>query len=226
MAFDIQEFKSIVNHNGGLKRANHFLVEFPVPRGLTKVITPFTGGSNGILSYYCKTAVLPGIGILTQDIYRYGYGPIERKPYGTIVNDAMVAVYIDGNNRVRTWFNHWTRLVVNSHTERGIMSMNSVNAANAYEFEYKQNYAVDIRVSAFDPEGNETTRVVLVEAWPNFIGDIMVDWDAKNTHMIMPISLTFRDWYEETIDSPRVIRNVTVIDDQTGEQTTSTGIVQ
>jgi hypothetical protein len=208
--FNIQDFKSIFDRNGGLKRISHFQVEFPVPRSMVSVVNPSMGSSSsGLMSFYCKSASLPGIGILSSDVHRYGYGPIERKPYGTVVNDAMLAMYVDGNNRVREWFNHWTRSIINTHTKKGMggtSSEYSVTNANAYEINYKTEYAVDLQITAYTPEGKPTTKVVLNEAWPNYIGDIMLDWEGKNTHMIMPISMTYRDWYEDTIKSPPIVQ--------------------
>lgn len=201
--FNVQEFKSVIDGNKGLMRNNKFLVQMPAPRLLRGVLSPGVGNSGGeVMSFYCKASPLPGLGILTQDIYRYGYGPIERKPYGTVVNDAMMMFYVDGNNMVRKWFRHWIRLIINPDTEQGINSTYSVNNAKAYEMAYKDEYAVDIRVTAFDPEGNEVISVVMVESFPNFIGDVMQDWDDKHSNMIMPVSITYRDWYEDTVTTP------------------------
>jgi hypothetical protein len=68
---------------------------------------------------------------------------------------------------------------------------------DAYEFSYKTDYAVDVRITSFDPEGNPVISVVLCEAYPNYIGDVQQDWEDKNSNMILPLSMTFRDWYEE-----------------------------
>lgn len=190
--FNIQEFKSVLDGNRGLMRNNKFLVEFPPPRKLQGI----TGMSN-VLSFYCKGAPLPGIGILTSDVYRYGYGPIERKPYGTVFNDAMMHFYVDANNQVRKWFRQWTRLIVNADMPNGIQSRNSSTGQDAYEFSYKTDYAIDIRITSFDPDGNPIISVVMCEAYPNYIGDVIQDWEDKNSSMIMPVSITFRDWYEE-----------------------------
>jgi hypothetical protein len=119
--FNIQEFKSVLDGNRGLLRNNRFLVEFPPPRKLQDTLNQGLSQPFGnVLSFYCKGAPLPGIGILTSDVYRYGYGPIERKPYGTVVNDAMMHFYVDGNNQVRRWFRQWVRLIVNADMKDGI----------------------------------------------------------------------------------------------------------
>lgn len=196
--FNVQEFKSVIEGNRGLLRNNKFLVEFPPPRKLQGVLNLGVGAPFGnVLSFYCKGAALPGLGLLTSDVYRYGYGPIERRPYGTVYNDEMMHFYVDANNQVRRWFRQWTRLIVNCDMQNGITSKNNVTGQDAYEFSYKSDYAVDIRITSFDPEGNQVISVVLCEAYPNYIGDTMQDWDDKNSNMLMPVSFTYRDWYEE-----------------------------
>jgi hypothetical protein len=196
VAFNAQEFRSIVD-DMGLMRTNKFLVRFPIPNKIASVIPESAMGSN--LSFFCKAAPLPGLGILTQDIYRYGYGPIERRPYGSVVNDIMFQFYVDSENMIRKWFRSWIRLIMNPDSGKGMNSTYDQTGQSAYEFSYKEDYAVDVNIIAFDQEGNPRISVTLIECFPNFIGDITQDWDHKNQNMIMPVAFTFRDWYEESI---------------------------
>lgn len=194
MSFNINQFKSTVD-SLGIMRTNKFLVDFPVPRKIAGTVPQAAGGRN--LSLYCKAAPLPGLGILTQDIYRYGMGPIERRPYGVVVNDIMFQFYVDGENMIRNWFRNWVRLILNPDSTNGVTSKWAQTGQSWYEFSYKEDYAVDIRITTFDQEGFPVISIVLVEAYPNFIGDIQQDWQEKHQHMIMPVAFTFRDWYEE-----------------------------
>lgn len=196
--FNILKFRSRIDKNTELNRAAHFKVTFTTPKGLRK-----SNMDSDILSFYCKSSVMPGLGILTSDNYRYGYGPIERKPYGTVFNDAMVTLYVDGNNVVKSWFTLWTQLITNYRADKGMESTSSINGAKAFEFSYKEDYAVDITISAYNGVGRETNRVVITEAFPNYIGDISMDWEMKNQVVILPVSLTFRDWYDEKVVNPR-----------------------
>ena len=198
MSFNIQQFRSAIDDKG-LMRTNRFLVQFPLPPKIASVVPESFNGMN--LSLFCKSAPLPGIGILTQDIYRYGYGPIDRRPYGSVVNDIMFQFYIDAENMIRKWFRAWTRLIMNPDSQKGINSTWSQTGQSAYEFSYKEDYAVDIRITAFDPEGYPRISIVLIEAYPNFMGDIVQDWEHKNQNMIMPMTFTFRDWYEESLST-------------------------
>lgn len=200
--FNVQEFRSVIDANRGILRNNKFLVEFPAPRKLQKILNIGSSSPNGnILSFYCKSAALPGLGILTSDVYRYGYGPIERFPYGTVFNDSMMSFYVDGNNMVRRWLRRWITLIVNIDSKNGMQTQDKNTGQMAYEYSYKQDYAVDIRVTVFDPEGYPIISVVLTESYPNYVGDVQMDWEDKNSNMHLPMSFTYKDWFEDSVDN-------------------------
>ena len=198
--FNIQNFKSAIDSNKGLLRSSHFLVDIPVPVKLRGILNQNSLSTNGNdLAFYCKAAPLPGIGVLTDDIQRYGYASSDRRPTGVVYNDAMLQFHVDANNKVRKWFRSWFKLIVNPDSRNGINTISNINGASAYEMSYKQDYAVDVRVTSFDPEGNPVISIVMVDAFPNYVGETMQDWDAKNQNMLMQVSFTYRDWYEESI---------------------------
>ena len=221
--FNVLEFRSVIDNNGGLKSANKFLVEFMEPKALKGELNINSGGRSDRLSFYCKATSLPGIGILTSDVYRHGYGPIERKPYGTIFNDVMLMFYVDGKGVINDWFYKWLLSIVNFRSDKGMLSTLSLGTRNAaYTYNYKEDYAIDVRITTFNQEGSVGRTIVLQEAYPNYMGDIMLDWDAKNQVMILPISLTFKDWYDDkplsTEGIPRVdISSITFGEDNMPE---------
>lgn len=191
--FNVQDFKSTIESKGGLLRNNRFLVSIPAPR---KLVSPL-GKDERAMELFCKSTPLPGIGILTQDVYRYGYGPIERMPYGTVFNDAMLEFYVDSSGMVRKWFRQWVTLITNPSMPEGIKSKSRTTGNQAYEFAYKEDYQVDIRITAFNSEGQPAINVILCAAYPNYIGETHQNWDDKNSNMITSVSFTYRDWYEE-----------------------------
>jgi hypothetical protein len=188
--FNVQEFRSAIDRNG-IMRNNKFLVTIPAPR----ILRGSLGKYERDMQFYCKTAPLPGIGILTDDVHRYGYGPVNRTPYGVVFNDAMMHFYVDSQQMVRRWFRLWIGAIVNPTS----VAINRDTGATPYEFSYKEDYAVDLRITAFDSEGNPKISVVMCDAFPNYISETYQDWDDKNTNMVLPISMTFRDWYEENL---------------------------
>jgi hypothetical protein len=217
--FNVQEFKSVIDRGGGLKLGSRFLVEFPVPEYLerNRRVKNNVGGRAGKLSFYCKAAAIPGIGVMSADVYRYGYGPIERKPYGTVFNDVMMMFYIDGEGQVDEWMYEWVRSIINFNMANGIggefynmdPSAEFVRGAGPdvepYFFRYKKEYAVDLKITTFDPEGRFEKAIVLSECYPNYIGDKQVDWDEKNQLTMLPVSFTFKDWYPERYQTgPRI----------------------
>jgi len=206
--FNINEFKSIIEKNGELLHPNKFMVRFPTPNGLANSTTSSVTsdgrlsvgitGDDKTMSYYCKSAVVPGIGIDSNTISKYGYGPLERFAKGTLVNDVIFNFYVDANNQVKTFFIKWMRLITGAHSQYG-MTTDLGNGRMPYEISYKEDYCVDLSISTYDQQGTEINRTTLIDAWPNYIGDVSVDWQDKNNFMLLPIAFTYRDWYEDTI---------------------------
>lgn len=202
--FNVQNFKSVIDSNQGIMSTNKFLVEIAVPRGLQNILQEKSeDGSNGTMSFYCKSVFLPGVGLITTENYRFGYGPLQRKPYGTVFNDIMCMFYVDGMQIVRNWFNNWIRLISNPTSsfadagDEGVGMMSKYRGVqNPYEMSYIDQYAVDMFINVYRDTGELINRVQVGSAYPNFVGDIALDWDAKNSMMILPVAFTYIDWLE------------------------------
>jgi hypothetical protein len=65
----------------------------------------------------------------------------------------------------------------------------------SYELAYKDDYAVDIRISVFKENTEEVIKIVLRQAFPTDIGDIQLNWNDTNDYMRIPVSFTYTDWY-------------------------------
>lgn len=217
MSFNIQRFKSTVESQGGLLTNNKFLVTFAAPKKLQSQL----GKHERNMQFFCKAAPLPGIGIMTSEGLRYGYGTADRRPHGVVFNDLMLQFNVDSKNMVRKWFRSWVGLIVNPSAQNGIKTKNSVTKAYAYEFGYKEDYATDITITAFSPEGKACISIVIQDAFPNYIGETMMDWEDKNSNMLLPVSITYRDWYEKGIMEPDLTRAVSITVEQDAPTTFS-----
>jgi hypothetical protein len=189
-SFNINTFRSIVGVNNEFLHTNKFMVQFPAPSGVILE-------DERILTFYCKSAVLPGIGILTSDVKPYGIGPVERHPHSAVVNDALFQFYMDGDGKMRQWIVGWMNTIMYPSSENGINTVGPRGVA-PYEMAYREQYVTDITITIFDAEGNEKIKTTLVEAYPNYVGDISTDWQEKNSLITMPVSFTYRDWYDST----------------------------
>lgn len=205
MAFDVRDVSSEIAA-AGLLRSNRFEVTFTPPSGLTigsvgsaapTVNYQSLQGIDKVVNLYCEQANIPGIAMDVAPIRRFGYGPIEKKPYAPTFNDASLLFRSDGAGLLWKYLHSWFRLVINYQNQSGLNAQSGIlQGQHPFELGYKQDYVTDITIDAFDDMGNIAIRTVLRQAYPIFIGDIQMAWADKNNYVKIPATFTFIDWYQ------------------------------
>lgn len=198
--FNVSEFRARAARRGWLHN-NKFLVEFVPPRALAGAV----GGSSASaivqdLPFLCEATNLPGISITTSEIRRFGYGNFEKKPTNAINNDVVVSVLGDGRGDAWHLFKTWAQVVVPHEVPHSYAtSAGPVPGQTAFEVAYKDEYATDVRITAFDQSGQPAIAVTLREAWPLFVGEVQLNWGDTNTIVRFPVTLTYFSWHTDRI---------------------------
>lgn len=208
--FNIAEFNSILSKNNGVQHASLYSVEIPIPPVL-RAASPVTGGAltttANELKFYCQGTGIPGMQLATSQIRRYGYGPLEEKPFLPLFAPSDMRFLADGKGAIWNFFELWMKCIVNHDTRFGINTptglaytgdqlSGSVSATmNPYELNYKRDYAVDVVLRLYNPKGEVTVSIVLRDAYPKFIGDAPLSWGDANNVVLVPVQFTFIDWY-------------------------------
>lgn len=179
------------------------MVQFPLPIGMrgnekeSELIS-----TNRDLEFWCEGTNIPGIGLATHPVLRYGYGAVEKKPASPSFNDVNFSIIGDGKADNWTFFKSWISMINNFDLRNGI-NPDTVNTKIAgksqspYELAYKYEYASDVNILVFDDTGKSTFDIILRDAYPIFLGDIQLNWSDNNTIMKIPVSFTFQDWYSQ-----------------------------
>lgn len=140
------------------------------------------------LHLYAESATLPGLNFATSDVRRYGYGPLEKKPYAPIFNDVTISFLVDGTGDLYKYFYKWLNRIVS--TDQYINgNSNSKNGLGAFEVEYKDDYKTQINISTFDEAGNAVLNSQIVDAVPISISDTQLSWGEND--QIMRLQITF-----------------------------------
>ena len=108
MAFDILQFKETCDSYNGLQHDCLFEVVIPIPTGLTAVgtavgTTSFSTTANAI-STFAEATNLPGMQLATSGVNRYGYGPIEQKPFMPLFSTCDMRILADNDGAMWTFF--------------------------------------------------------------------------------------------------------------------------
>ena len=212
MSFDILTFKETLSEAGGGQHDCLFEITIPIASGLaaigTAINTTIFTNTNNLLSMLCEASNLPGMQLATSGVNRYGYGPIEQKPFMPTFSTCDVRLLADGNGQVWSYMQSWLNFILNFNVSQGIGTATGFGATgalglggtaagtqNPYELNYLVNYAVDITITLFQPDGTQNMALVLRNAYPKFIGDPQLNWGSMNNLMRIPISFSFVDWY-------------------------------
>jgi hypothetical protein len=198
--FNISTFASSV-HKNGIMRPSKFLVRIPYPRGMVEHVS--LKETARYLELWCDSSNIPSIALATNDIHRYGYGNLEKKPYLALNNDINMTFISDGNATIWTFFQQWIRMIINYDMRNGIQGESRNNGVLAdqkpFELAYKNEYVSDIELIVFNDQTNKPSlEIVLREAYPIFVGDMPLNWADTSSIMRVPVSFTVYDWYHKT----------------------------
>lgn len=187
---DLSNFIANINVLDGVQRTAYFYVEIPLPR---------IYGNNAqsqLLSLLCDSASLPGVSLATSEVRRYGFGPIEKKPYAPVFVDASMSFISDGYGSVQNIFDQWMKRIVNftSLPYEGSVSTKNLKQINPFEVSYKRDYCTDIFIVNVNDQNDEITTTILNEAYPIFMGDVALSWADTDQIARIPVTFTYYNW--------------------------------
>jgi hypothetical protein len=153
------------------------------------------------MEFWCESANIPGVSLNVNEVRRYGYGTIEKKPYASLNNDINMSFLGDAKGAIWTYFQQWLRLIVNYDMRKGIVAETGMMPGQSpFLMSYKDDYAVDIYLYVFDDRNNEIFKIVLRDAYPIFVGDVQLNWGDTNSLMRIPVTFTVYDWYNDKVE--------------------------
>lgn len=143
---------------------------------------------QNVINLYADSVSLPGINFATSDVRRYGYGPVEKKPYSPIFNDITISFLVDGQGNIYKYFYKWMNNIVNTDLSPGGLNITQ-NGLSAFEVEYKDNYKSELFVSTFDEAGKRVLNSRIIDAVPIGLSETNLSWSDND--QIMKINVTF-----------------------------------
>ena len=147
---------------------------------------------------------LPGMQLATSGVNRYGYGPIEQKPFMPLFSTCDMRILADNDGQVFTFISTWLNFILNYNVSQGIgtatgfgvtggLGGTATNSMNPYEVQYAENYWVDLTIALYSPSGTQSMATVLRNAYPKFLGDPQLAYGSmNNTLMLSRVFLVYR----------------------------------
>jgi len=202
-SFSIDDMRAEIAQRGILK-TSRFRVDVGMPPALSGTTYKQTGtdlitqAADGTLSMWCEQASLPGVELEHYPLRRYGYGAIENRPFAPRFADSRLVFRSDGTGLIHTFLHSWMRVALNYDNQGSINSLNgAVPGQFTYELSYKTDYVQNVRITQFNDAGDVVLSVVLLEAYPVYVGSVPLNWGSVNEYSYVPVTLTYVGWYSD-----------------------------
>ena len=185
--------------NWGVQRDNLGLVVLGIPK-LLKERNQITADAIKSVTYRTEGFTVPGMSIQTTDVRRYGIGPIQRLPVGSLNNNNVTLTIVADQAGVqyKFWMT-WMNSIVNfrGRSDRAMWTKNDFDE-NFYEVQYRDDYAVDITTYEVNPAFDSILETRLTKAYPISIQDKIINW-GNSGFVVFTVELAY-----EAIDPIRV----------------------
>jgi len=215
MPIQLNRFTSeILNQNsfsgeGGLAKGSHFEVRITFPSkvdstisgagsalpGLPTQITdvvPSIGSARTTetLSLRCDSIAFPSRAPLTTDV-KY-FGPTTKRIYGYDAAPITASIILSQNMIEREMMLLWQDIAV------GTARRSRATNAPAFLTGYYSDYTVPVKIIKYNESGLKTHETILEEAYPQFVGEVGVDWGNDD---MLKVNVTFA--YKNFTDKPK-----------------------
>jgi hypothetical protein len=194
--FDLNQFKAKLNDSGVL-RPTLFLTSFSHSRNMFKAGA--TSADLDTVRLYNESFSLPGVSWITSDnIRRYGYGPVEARPYIPSFSDIVFNFIVDGKGALFKYFYQWQTSTIPFNVKS---SFNEGGPGNdRYTVSYKEDYVTDIELIVFNQSAQRVFVCKLRDAWPVAVDPIQMNWGATDELARLAVTFKFTDWSSASFD--------------------------
>lgn len=156
-----------------LAKPNHFDVTIATPIGLQQY-----SDFAKTLSFRCESTELPGRSLMTTSMKIYG---IEEKfPYMSNFNDITLSFIVSDDMREKRFFETW---------------LNYIHPNSTYNFKYKNEYSVELKITQYDIKKRPSYRVKLFECYPIAVNQLDLNWGSDGYHRL-GVTFVYTSWVE------------------------------
>jgi hypothetical protein len=196
-SFNINSFRSELLENDVLSTHSYLVTFSPFRAGFKEnaPLTRFVTNRRNTLILRCENIVLPTSSLLEEEnIRRYGYGPVEKVPYGVQFSDVTMTWLVDKNSELIEFFNQWMNTIVMHDSPNTLMKGGiprpGLEAYDPFEIGYKDAYTNPIvRISVYNKQDETTTTYEMYDVFPMNIQAMNLSWADENE--VQKLTITF-----------------------------------
>jgi hypothetical protein len=216
-SFTISNFRSEIE-SGSVLPSHSYLVTFsPFRTGPeTAVLNQMISAYRDPLTLRCENVVLPTIQLVEEEnLRRYGYGTVEKVPYGVQFGDLTLTWIIDRYSQLPDFFHQWMNSIVSYESKGGLMregvnTRPGLSSRGAFEMGYKDDYACPVlTVNVYNQQLVAVADYIMYDVFPLNIQSINLSWTDENQYQKLTVTFAFIDMetrapvkgYQELIDA-------------------------
>ena len=209
--FNINNFKSHINATGTLN-SSKYLVNIVTPPGLLggnvdnngATVQNFGRPLSDLITFRGDKIRTPGVALASSNIFRYGIGPSEKKPFNATFSDIGISFIADKNGDLYSFFYSWMNYIFNFSpgSNNNAPNKNTQNSGLAsYELTYKNYYASDIEIIIYDDSGENPVQIFrLLKAFPISLSEIDLSWSNRSSLMRLNVNFTYKEWKLDNVN--------------------------
>lgn len=196
-SFNINSFRSELLENDVLSTHSYLVTFSPFRAGFEEnaPLTRFVTNKRNTLVLRCENVVLPTTSLLEEEnIRRYGYGPVEKVPYGVQFSDVTMTWLVDKNSELIEFFNQWMNTIVMHDSPNTLMigglKRPGLQEYDPFEIGYKDAYTnPTVRITVYNKQNETTTTYEMYDVFPMNIQAMNLSWADENE--LQKLTVTF-----------------------------------
>ena len=189
--FNISEFKTNALKRGLLKQ-NLYEVDF----------TTASLGDTKALKFFTEAVNIPSVDMDTQQIRRYGYGPVENVAFRPVFTPMNMTFIVESGKKnildsVITFMSSITNFM-----DYATMSTNSTNGL-PYEVAYKEEYQFNLKVTVFNEQEDDILLYTFRDCYARQISGVGLAWAANDAYVKADVMFQYTD-FSITSKNPKI----------------------
>jgi len=197
--FDINSFRSEIINNDVLPSHSYLVTFSPFRTGFpeNKTLNNFVQNKRNTLMMRCESIILPTPSLLEEEnIRRYGYGPVEKIPYGVQFSDVSMTWLVDKKSEIINFMHQWMNTIVMHDSPSTNMSRRAfrkgLDGYNPFEVGYKDGYANPVvRIYVYNRQNETVTEYEMYDVFPMNIQSMNLGWADENQVQKLTVNFAY-----------------------------------
>ena len=200
--FNINSFRSEIINNDVLPSHSYLVTFSPFRAGYSenKLLSDFVIEKRNTLMMRCESIILPTPSLLEEEnIRRYGYGPVEKVPYGVQFSDVSMTWLVDKNSEIIDFMHQWMNTIVMHDAPNANMAQTpssekrpGLEMYRPFEVGYKDGYTNPIvRVYVYNRQLQTVTEYEMFDVFPMNIQSMNLAWADENNVQKLTVNFAY-----------------------------------